>query len=149
MTTASYEFSAEQNEIFKGLVRNMKGSGIVVAIASLILLAYQLVEHFGVSLGGRSSEAVYYLDLAVWCVLAGVGVLVAVLLVRATGAFTAVIHTEGNDVEHLDAGPGAPPRHPAAVVHGGGRRIALARGELRALARLLVIGRLSPTSCSG
>ena len=104
MTTASYEFTAEQNEIFKGLVRNMKRSGIVVALASLILLAYQLVEHFGVSLGGKSSEAVYYLDLAVWCVLAGVGVLVAVLLVRATGAFTAVIHTEGNDVEHLMQG---------------------------------------------
>lgn len=104
MTAANYEFTAAQNEIFKGLVRNMKRSGIVVALASVILLAYQLVEHFGISLGGKGSEAVYYLDLAVWCLLSGVGVVVAVLLVRATAAFTAVIHTEGDDVEHLMQG---------------------------------------------
>lgn len=30
--------------------------------------------------------------------------MVAVLLIRATGAFSAVIHTEGNDVEHLMQG---------------------------------------------
>jgi uncharacterized membrane protein len=104
MTSPSYEFTAEQNETFKGLVRNMKRSGIVVAIASLILFAYQMVEHFGISLGGRPNEAVYYLDLTIWCLLSGVGVVMAVLLVRATSAFTAVIHTEGNDVEHLMQG---------------------------------------------
>jgi hypothetical protein len=104
MTTASYEFTAEQNETFKGLVRGMKRSGGVVAFASLILFAYQMVEHFGISLGGKPNEAVYYLDLIVWCLLSGVGVVVAVLLIRATGAFTAVIHTEGNDVEHLMQG---------------------------------------------
>jgi hypothetical protein len=104
MTTAGYEFTAAQNETFKGLVRNMKRSGGVVAIASLILLAYQLVEHFGISLGGKPNEAVYYLDLVVWCLLSAVGVTVAVLLIRATGAFTAVIHTEGDDVEHLMQG---------------------------------------------
>jgi hypothetical protein len=104
MTTSSYEFTAAQNETFQGLVRNMKRSGVVVALASVILFAYQMVEHFGISLGGRPNEAVYYLDLAIWCLLPAVGVVVAVLLVRATGAFTAVIHTEGNDVEHLMQG---------------------------------------------
>lgn len=104
MTTSNYEFTAAQNETFKGLVRNMKRSGIVVALASVILLAYQLVEHFGISLGGKGNAAVYYLDLTVWCLLSGVGVLVAVLLVRATSAFTAVIHTEGDDVGHLMQG---------------------------------------------
>lgn len=104
MTTAGYEFTAEQNETFKGLVRGMKRSGGVVAIASLILLAYQMVEHFGISLGGKPNEAVYFLDLIVWCLLSGVGVVVAILLIRATAAFTSVIHTEGNDVEHLMQG---------------------------------------------
>jgi uncharacterized membrane protein len=104
MTSPSYEFTAEQNETFKGLVRNMKRSGIVVAVASLILLAYQMVEHFGISLGGKPNEAVYHLDFTIWCLLSGVGVVMAVLLVRATSAFTAVIHTEGDDVEHLMQG---------------------------------------------
>lgn len=105
MTTATgYEFTAAQNETFKGLVSGMRRSGIVVAIASLILLAYQLAEHFNVSLGGNPTAAMYYLDVTIWCLLAVVGVVVAALLVRATGAFTAVIHTEGNDVEHLMQG---------------------------------------------
>jgi len=104
--TATYEFTAEQNETFRGLVRNMRRSGIVVAIASVILFAYHMVDHFGISLGGTPSEAVYYVDLTLWCLLSGVGIVVAVLLVRATGAFTAVIHTEGNDVEHLMQGLG-------------------------------------------
>lgn len=101
----SYEFTAEQNDTFKGLVAGMRRSGAVVAIASLILLAYQLVEHFNISLGGKEPPAaIYYLDVTVWCLLALVGLGVAALLVKATAAFTAVIHTEGNDVEHLMQG---------------------------------------------
>jgi hypothetical protein len=106
MTAANYEFTAEQNETFKGLVRNMKRSGIMVAIASVILFAYHMVDHFGISLGGRPTAAVYYVDLTLWCLLSAVGVGVAILLIRATAAFTAVIHTEGNDVEHLMQGLG-------------------------------------------
>jgi len=102
--TANYEFTAEENETFKGLVRNMKRSGIMIAIASLILFAYHMIDHFGVSLGATPSAAVYYVDLTLWCLLSAVGLVVAVLLVRATGAFTAVIHTEGNDVAHLMRG---------------------------------------------
>lgn len=104
MTAANYEFTAEQNEIFKGLVRNMKRSGIMVAIASLILFAYHLVYHFGISLGSEPSQVIYYADLAIWFLLSGVGVVVAILLVSATSAFRAVIDTEGNDVEHLMEG---------------------------------------------
>jgi hypothetical protein len=98
---ANYEFTAEQNETFKGLVRNMKRSGVVVALASLILFAYHMVDHFELSLGARGSPAIYYVDLTLWCLLSAVGFVIAVLLVRATRAFTAVINTEGNDVEHL------------------------------------------------
>jgi hypothetical protein len=104
MTAATYEFTAEQNETFKGLVSNMKRSAIMVATASVILFAYHMVDHFGLSLGRTPTVAVYYVDLAVWCLLSAVGVGVAILLLRATGAFTAVIHTEGNDVEHLMQG---------------------------------------------
>lgn len=100
----SYEFTAQQNETFKGLVAGMRQSGIAVAIASLIMLAYQIVEYFGLGMGAVPSVAVGYFDLGLWCLLALVGVWVAVLLVQATGAFTAVIHTEGNDVEHLMQG---------------------------------------------
>jgi hypothetical protein len=100
----SYEFSAEQNETFKGLVAGMRRSGAVVAIASLILLAYQFVEYFDLGLNAVPPRAIEYLDLAVWCLLAVAGVVVAVLLVKATAAFKAVIHTEGNDVEHLMQG---------------------------------------------
>jgi hypothetical protein len=102
--TATYEFTAEQNETFKGLGRNMRRSGIMVAIASAILFAYHMVDHFGISLGATPSAAVYYIDLILWCLLSAVGLVVAVLLVRATSAFAAVIHTEGNDVEHLMQG---------------------------------------------
>lgn len=102
--TANYEFTAEQNETFKGLVRYMKRSGAMIAIASVILFAYHMIDHFGITLGGTPSAAVYYVDLTLWCLLSGVGAVVAVLLLRATGAFTAVIQTEGNDVEHLMSG---------------------------------------------
>jgi hypothetical protein len=104
MTTAGYEFTTEENETFKGLVQGMKRSGLVVAIASIILLAYHLIEVFNVSLGGEPSPAIYYLDVTVWCLIAIMGVTVSILLVRATGAFHAVIHTQGDDVKHLMSG---------------------------------------------
>ncbi|MSP61950.1 MAG: hypothetical protein EXR72_16785 [Myxococcales bacterium] len=102
-TTASagYEFTAEQNETFKGLVRNMARSGVVVVVASVILLGYNAIEHFGISLGGTPSPAVYSLDLVLWCLISAMGGVVGVLLVRATAGFSAVIKTEGNDLEHL------------------------------------------------
>lgn len=101
----SYEFTAEQNETFKGLVRNMKRSGTVIAIASLILFAYHMVDHFGITIGGgRSNPSIYYVDLTLWCLLSAVGLVVAVLLIRATAAFSAVIHTQGDDVQHLMQG---------------------------------------------
>ena len=102
--TATYEFTAEQNETFRGLVRNMKRAGIMVAVASVILFAYHMVDHFGISLGAVPSDAVYYVDLTLWCLLSVVGVVVAFLLLRATGAFSAVISTQGNDIEHLMQG---------------------------------------------
>jgi uncharacterized membrane protein YsdA (DUF1294 family) len=76
----------------------------VVAIASLIFLGYQLAESFELSLGGMPPAAIYYLDFTIWCLMAVVGVVVAALLIRATGAFTAVIQTADNDVEHLMRG---------------------------------------------
>lgn len=122
----SYEFTAEQNDTFKGLVAGMRRSGAVVAIASLILLAYQLVEHFNISLGGKEPPAaIYYLDVTVWCLLALVGLGVAALLVKATAAFTAVIHTEGNDVEHLMQGLARLARHSATDLRRGARRLAV------------------------
>ncbi len=104
MTTAGYEFTAEQNETLKGLVSNMKRSSVVVALASLILLAYHFIGHFGVTLGAAPPPSIYWIDLAMWILISGIGVAIAILLVRATVAFTAVIHTEGNDVEHLMQG---------------------------------------------
>lgn len=103
-SSAGYEFTAKQNETFMGLVRNLARSGVVVVLASALLLGYNAIEHFGVSLGGTRSPAVYYLDLALWCLISVMGGYVGVLLVTATAAFTALIKTEGNDVEHLMSG---------------------------------------------
>ena len=73
-------------------------------MASAILLGYNTVQHFGLSLGRAPSPAVYYLDLALWCLISVMGVVVGVLLVNATTAFKALIKTEGNDLEHLMSG---------------------------------------------
>ena len=107
MTTTSiagYEFTAEQNATFMGLVRNLARAGVVVLVASAILLGYNTVQHFGLSLGRAPSPAVYYLDLVLWCLISVMGVVVGVLLVKATTAFKALIKTEGNDLEHLMSG---------------------------------------------
>ena len=107
MTTTSiagYEFTAEQNATFMGLVRNLARSGVVAVVASAILLGYNTVQHFGLSLGRAPSPAVYYLDLALWCLISVMGAVVGVLLVKATAAFKALIKTEGNDLEHLMSG---------------------------------------------
>ena len=106
MTTsiAGYEFTTEHNTTFRGLVRNLARSGVVVLVASAILLGYNTVQHFGLSLGRAPSSAVYYLDLALWCLISMMGVVVGVLLVKATTAFKALIKTEGNDLEHLMSG---------------------------------------------
>src|SRR5882672_9662757 len=103
-TIAGYEFSADENDTFKGLVQNLARSGIVVVVASVILVAYHVVGHLGISLGATPSEATYYLDLAIWFAISVIGAVVGVLLVRATTAFSAVIHTQGNDIEHLMRG---------------------------------------------
>jgi hypothetical protein len=102
----SYEFTESENETFRGLVAGMKRSGMMVAIASMIFLAYQIVDYFGLNLALKadSSKMVNHLDFGLWCVLATIGVLVAVLLVKATSAFTAVIETQGDDVAHLMGG---------------------------------------------
>ena len=104
MSEVDYEFTASQNKIFEGLVHNMKRAAIVVAIASLILLAYHVIGHFGITLGAASSEAIYWIDLTVWMLISVIGIAVAFVLVRATRAFSAVIHTDGDDVKHLIAG---------------------------------------------
>ncbi len=100
----SYEFTEQENDTFKGLVSGMKRAGAAVALGSLILLAYQLAQHFNVSMKAEPSKAVYYLDFFIWCLLSGVGILVAVLLVKATSGFHAVIHTQGDDIKHLMTG---------------------------------------------
>ncbi len=107
MTTTSgagYEFTAEQDRTFAGLVRNLARSGVVVVLASAILLGYNAIEHFGISLGHPPSPGVYYVDLALWCLISLMGGVVGVLLVRATAAFSALIKTQGNDLEHLMSG---------------------------------------------
>ncbi len=107
MTTTSlagYEFTKEQNGTFMGLVRNLARSGVVAVVASAILLGYNAVSHFGISLGRAPSPAVYYFDLALWFLISAMGIVVGVLLVKATTGFKALITTEGNDVEHLMTG---------------------------------------------
>ena len=101
---AGYEFSAEENKTFERLVRNMSRSGIVVIIASLILLGYHFIAYFGVSLGKAASPVITYLDYAVWILISLIGVVIGVLLLRATTAFAALIRTEGDDVAHLMQG---------------------------------------------
>lgn len=103
-TTPGYEFTERENETFKGLVVGMKRAGGAVALGSVILLAYQLAQHFNVSMKGSSNSGLYYLDFGIWCLLSCVGVLVAALLVKATTGFHAVIHTQGDDIQHLMSG---------------------------------------------
>lgn len=100
-SVAGYEFTQEQNQTFGRLVRNMSRAGVVVVIASVILLAYHFIDFFGVSMGAAASPLVVYVDYAVWGIMALLGVVSGVLLIRATAAFTALIKTEGNDLEHL------------------------------------------------
>jgi hypothetical protein len=107
MTTrsiAGYEFTTEQNATFMGLVHNLARSGVVVVVASAILLGYNAIEHFGISLGRAHSPLVYFLDLALWGLISVMGGVVGVLLVKATAGFKALIKTEGNDLEHLMMG---------------------------------------------
>lgn len=101
---AGYEFTAEQNATFTGLVRNLARSGVVAVVASAILLGYNAVAHFDISLGRAQSPAIYYLDLVLWGLISVMGGVVGVLLVKATVAFKALITTEGNDLEHLMIG---------------------------------------------
>lgn len=105
MTTSSgYEFNEHENGIFKNLVTGMRRAGITVAVGSSILLAYQVVQYFGVSLKTEPSALAYHFDVGIWCLIACVGVIVAALLVRATAGFHAVIHTQGDDIKHLMSG---------------------------------------------
>jgi hypothetical protein len=99
-----YEFSADENKVFERLVRNLSRSGIVIVLASLILLAYHLIAYFGVSLGKDGAAWITYVDYAVWGLISLLGVLIGVLLVRATAAFARLIHTEGDDLAHLMQG---------------------------------------------
>ncbi len=98
---AGYEFSADENKTFERLVRNMSRSGLVVVIASFILLGYHFIDYFGVSLGKAASPVITYVDYGVWIVISLLGVTIGVLLIRATAAFRALIRTEGDDLAHL------------------------------------------------
>ncbi len=97
----SYEFSAADNKRFERLIRNMSRSGVVVVVASIVLLGYHVVSYFGVSLGQAASPVITYLDYTAWFLISLVGVTTGVLVVRATGAFAALIRSEGDDLGHL------------------------------------------------
>ena len=99
-----YEFSADENKIFERLVRNLSRSGMVAVLASLILLAYHLVAYFGISLGKDGAQWITYVDYAAWASISVLGVVIGVLLIRATAAFAALIRTEGDDLAHLMQG---------------------------------------------
>jgi hypothetical protein len=102
MTTgAGYEFTKEENKTFERLAGNMRRSGVVVVIASLVLLGYHFIDYFGVSLGKAASPLIVYLDYAIWLLISVIGVVIGVLLIRATAGFTALIRTEGDDLAHL------------------------------------------------
>lgn len=105
MTTSSgYEFSADENKIFERLVRNLKRSGLVVVAASMILLAYHVIAYLDISLGKAGASWLGYLDYAVWFGISLIGIVIGVLLIKATVAFAALIRTEGDDVAHLMQG---------------------------------------------
>jgi hypothetical protein len=104
MTSAGYEFNARENEIFQRLVKNMARTGAVGVVASLILLAYHLVDYFGLGLGREPSAVVTYVDYGVWAIISIIGIAIGVALVKATAGFTALIRTEGDDVTHLMQG---------------------------------------------
>jgi uncharacterized membrane protein len=99
-----YEFSTDENKIFERLVRNLSRSGVVVVLASLILLAYHVIAYFGISLGKEGAAWITYLDYTVWGLISCLGVVTGVLLIRATAAFAALIRTEGDDLAHLMQG---------------------------------------------
>jgi hypothetical protein len=103
---SGYEFTKEESKTFERLVANMWRSGLVVVVASLILLGYHLIDYFGVSLGKETASAVTvtYLDYAAWFLISAIGVIIGALLIRATRAFSALIHTEGDDLAHLMQG---------------------------------------------
>lgn len=103
-STAGYEFSPDENKIFERLVRNLSRSGIVAVVASILLLGYHLVAYFGVSLGKAGAAWITYVDYAIWFLISVIGVIIGVLLFRATTAFAALIHTEGDDLAHLMQG---------------------------------------------
>jgi hypothetical protein len=73
-----------------------------VVLASLILLGYHLVSYF--ELGQAGSSLVIYVDYALWFLISVIGVVIGVLLMRATAAFAAVIRTEGDDLAYLMQG---------------------------------------------
>jgi hypothetical protein len=100
----SYEFTASENAVFQGLVRNLKRSGVIAVLASVILLLYHFIDYFGLSLGTAGSPVVMYIDYGVWLLLSVIGAVAGFLLIRATTAFTALIQTEGNDIAHLMQG---------------------------------------------
>ena len=100
-----HEFSPAQNAVFRWLVRNMWRSGLVVVVGALVFLAYHFADYFGLSLAkSPASELLTYIDYGVWFLLALIGVVAGVLLIRATTGFAALIRTEGNDVGHLMSG---------------------------------------------
>jgi hypothetical protein len=101
MSSSGYEFSAEQNKTFELLVRNMSRSGVLVILASVVLLAYHFVDYFGVSLGKVPPPALVYIDYAAWFLISILGVVIGVLLIRATTGFAALVRTQGDDVSHL------------------------------------------------
>ena len=47
-----------------------------------------------------------YVDYAAWFLISLIGASTGILLIRATAAFRALIHTEGNDLAHLMQGMG-------------------------------------------
>jgi hypothetical protein len=98
---AGYEFSGEENKTFERLVLNLSRSGLVVIAASVVLLAYHFIDYFGLSFGKTASPVIVYVDYTVWSLISLLGVIIGVLLIRATVAFKALIRTEGDDLAHL------------------------------------------------
>jgi len=97
-----YEFTEAQNATFKKLVANMRRAGITVVVGAILFLVFHAADYFGLSIAASPvSHILVTINYGLWGLMGIIGCLIGILVLRATGGFTRVVTTEGNDIEHL------------------------------------------------
>ena len=97
MESATYEFSAEQNEVIQNLSKKMKFIGIVLVVIAAIYFAAGLFPFTRTALPGWYGIG----SICAHSIAGALSLALGIFTIKAANSFRLIVQTQGNDIKNL------------------------------------------------